>query len=414
MSSGAGLLDTSERKPVHLRAGKGGTYLRLTPSAHQLLEQVDQGASFEEIAERINASGGTPVTAARVEAAYLKLRARIEELEAGAAKLEGAFWLKLPLVPEKAVARIASVGTALFHPAFALAAVLGILVVGVALVRTDGFSLRLVYSWQSMALFLVSLVAHEFGHASACARYGAKPGDIGLTAYFIYPAFYCDVSTAWTLKRGQRVVVDLGGVYFQLLVGIAYAVAWRLSGWEALRGSLLLIAVSCLMSLNPLFKFDGYWVLADALGVTNLSGQLRRLGRVMVRRARRLPVTPLPWPGAIIAAVVAYSVISFGFWVVVLRAVLPAIWAHGRHYAESLTLLGHALLVAPHRPSWALVREVLLTTYLLLFAVQMMRRLLRLVPGPWAQWNKALRDRLRELGQRVRGRFFVSVRRPPS
>ena len=60
-------------------------------------------------------------------------------------------------------------------------------------------------------------------------------------------------------------VVDLGGVYFQLLMGTLYAVALAATGWAPLRTALVLVAGSCLFSLNPILKQDGYWIVADSL-----------------------------------------------------------------------------------------------------------------------------------------------------
>ena len=65
---------------------------------------------------------------------------------------------------------------------------------------------------------LVSIVVatafHEIGHASACRYCGARPGEMGVGVYLIWPAFYCDVTEAYRLDRRGRLRTDLGGVYF--------------------------------------------------------------------------------------------------------------------------------------------------------------------------------------------------------
>ena len=43
-------------------------------------------------------------------------------------------------------------------------------------------------------------------------------GNIGFALYFIYPAFYTDVTKVWRLPRLKRAVVDLGGIYFQAIL----------------------------------------------------------------------------------------------------------------------------------------------------------------------------------------------------
>ena len=66
---------------------------------------------------------------------------------------------------------------------------------------------------------------HELGHASACKYFGIQHGGIGFGLYLNFPVLYTDVTEVWKLKRGQRCVVNLAGVYFQsywliLLLGV--------------------------------------------------------------------------------------------------------------------------------------------------------------------------------------------------
>jgi putative peptide zinc metalloprotease protein len=384
MMTATPLLDTSEKQRVHLLEGRGGTYMRLSPSAWTLLKQVEEGHSFQDIARDINASGDTPVTAEAVEAAYQKLRARIEEIEGRGHRLSGAFWLRLELLPSTLVARIAAVGARAYHPAVVVLTLAATLVTAVGVWRGGALTVGGAGFWPGFCLFLLSVLAHELGHASACSRYGARPSEIGLTCYFIYPAFYSDVNAAWGLKRWQRVVIDLGGIYFQLIVGVLYGLLWLTCSWEPLRVAVLFIAGNCLLSLNPLLKFDGYWVLSDALGVTNLSQQARQL---LVRLPRRLlgrakPAPPLPWPGWITGLMGAYAVLSLVFWAWLLALLLPALWRHLQSYGQALRLLGEQLLTQPHLPSGAVLREVSATTYMLLFVLLMVARLAR-----WA-WSR--------------------------
>ena len=55
---------------------------------------------------------------------------------------------------------------------------------------------------------------------------GARPGEMGVGVYLIWPAFYCDVTEAYRLNRRGRLRTDLGGVYFNglfaLMAGAAY------------------------------------------------------------------------------------------------------------------------------------------------------------------------------------------------
>jgi len=139
--------------------------------------------------------------------------------------------------------------------------------------------------WVSgVILVYLSLFIHELGHSAACSRYGARHGDIGIGVYLIWPVFYADVSDGWRLPRRQRVVIDLGGVYFQSLAAVLYVLIWLYSGWPPLAFSVYCIMASIILNLNPFLRFDGYWLFTDAIGVprpwsTGLSLIYHRLRR---------------------------------------------------------------------------------------------------------------------------------------
>jgi putative peptide zinc metalloprotease protein len=178
--------------------------------------------------------------------------------------------------------------------------------------------------WMGYALFAVSIFVHEFGHAAASARYGARPSGIGFTAYLIYPALYSDVSAAWQLKRWQRVVVDIGGAFFQLVVGAAYVFLHRFTGGEYFKVAVLMILANCLFSLNPILKFDGYWLVADALGVTNLARQPHRIAAHIWAHVRGRTPPALPWSSFVTGVLTLYSAVALGFWGMFLWNIVPA------------------------------------------------------------------------------------------
>jgi len=66
------------------------------------------------------------------------------------------------------------------------------------------------------------------------------------------------------------VIVDLGGIYFQQIVFALLAVAAVLGHDPSWRAACISIDVMALIAINPVFRFDGYWVLVDYLGIPNL------------------------------------------------------------------------------------------------------------------------------------------------
>jgi len=122
---------------------------------------------------------------------------------------------------------------------------------------------------QSMIVFAIVVagaMVHEIGHAAALRHYRQQPGAIGIGLYLgLLPVFYTDISRAWRLPVSGRVVVNLGGVYFQSI----YATGLMAWGW-LLSSDMLLAAgaTSLLLAVAqtiPFARADGYWVLSDVL-----------------------------------------------------------------------------------------------------------------------------------------------------
>lgn len=359
----------------YLLVAANGRHLRLSASAYHLLRQVRSGVDFATLAAALSGSGKRQVEAAEVEASWRRLAARLERLagDAAAARLPPGFRLRRRLLGPAAVRRLAAPLSVLFTPWLALPAVLLIAVsLGVLVVGDPAASLRSAAFWPGYGLFLLSLLVHELGHAAACLRQGAPPGAIGAALYLIYPALYTDVTAAWRLRRWQRVIVDVGGAYTQLLVGALFVLAYQLTGWLPWAAASWMIAISCLFALNPVFRFDGYWALADALGVTNLEHQPRRLLEAIAARWRGQP-WKLPEPGWRGIVLLLYAPLSFAVWAVFIARLVPALIARAVAYPQLL----HDLTAAWRQGQalGALLGELLLSTFLLLIAAAMMRRL---------------------------------------
>lgn len=310
---GAVRLDTAEQMDAYLLP-VGGTPVKVSASAYRLLRALAGGAALEEVAQALS-DRGNPTTAVQVGAAHAAVLAKLEAAVANARRLTGGFWLARIVAGPRAVARAAAPIQRLFstRAAFAL---LGPAIAAVAWVCALGMDPHWgtgVYSLGYL-LFLFSLVLHELGHAAACCRFGARPRGIGFALYLIYPALYSDVSAAWALPRGRRVVVDLAGCYVQCIVGAAFALWYALGGWAPARAAVLMIAGSMVFSLNPIFKFDGYWVVADALGVVNLGAQPRRIAVAAWRRLCGRAAPALPWRRGLCALLALYSVASAAVW----------------------------------------------------------------------------------------------------
>lgn len=167
-----------------------------------------------------------------------------------------------------------------------------------------------------MGLVLLGVLIHELGHVSALRRFGRQSGGIGFGIYWIFPTFYADVSETWRLPGRHRALVDVGGLYFQGIYMIGIGV-WALLA-EHPETPILVMWTSHFMmlyTLNPTLKFDGYWLLTDLTGVTNLHSRIMTSARQLVSRLRGDRDTPplTTHHGRTLAAFSLGALLYFGY-----------------------------------------------------------------------------------------------------
>ncbi len=116
-----------------------------------------------------------------------------------------------------------------------------------------------------------ALFAHELGHISACDRYGARHGSVGFGFYLFTPVMYADVSDIWRLPKNQRLIVNMAGIYMgNYMALIAFSLFLYTNNLIFLY-VFSLQSIEGLCNLNPLLKYDGYWMLSDMLRLPNMS-----------------------------------------------------------------------------------------------------------------------------------------------
>ncbi|MFN1217466.1 hypothetical protein ACKW6Q_10910 [Chryseobacterium kwangjuense] len=118
---------------------------------------------------------------------------------------------------------------------------------------------------------------HELGHATSSRFYGKPSEEIGFGFYLIFPVFYTDVTKIWNLGKNKRVMVNLAGIYFQLLINLIFYVLYiSISNVEAkiaIKFFFLSNIILLVYSLNPFLRNDGYWVYSDFFGIPNLMSE---------------------------------------------------------------------------------------------------------------------------------------------
>jgi len=376
--------DDAEENSSLLVISKMGGYGRVSPSARFLLRWVKAGRTFEELTQELRVRQGRQVPPEKLRVAFERLIDDLERLDrrAGVEGLPLSYWFRIQLIPKEVVTVVAGFCSALFRPAFVLSFILAMTLIMVYAVG-NGFSLSFDSTafWPAYALFTISLMLHEFGHASACARFGAAPSSIGFVMYLMFPSFYSDVTAAWRLKRGQRVVVDLGGNYFQYIAGLLYVAAFLATGEGAFRLAFVMIIYASAFSLNPIFKFDGYWILADSLGVANLSQQPSRILHRILAVMKGQPRNPLPWSHGVVVSLVVYSLATTGVWTLLVVRLLLWLWSTTLGYPSVILATLEAVSSPGDEPYWSTLQQLVTSTAILVAAYVVAFRLLGAVIG---------------------------------
>lgn len=177
------------------------------------------------------------------------------------------------------------------------------------------------HNWLSLALCWIVLKAvHELGHAVACRIHGGQVRDAGLIFVLFAPMPYVDVTSCWRFpSRWQRIQVASAGMYVELLIAAGAALAWSqtdaLNERQVLQNVIVSASLSTLLfNLNPLMRFDGYYILSDLLEIPNLSTDGQRfVAESMGRVFYGTPISKL-------------QVVGFRTWCIRCYGLAAAVW----------------------------------------------------------------------------------------
>ncbi len=116
-------------------------------------------------------------------------------------------------------------------------------------------------------LSLVEVVLHEFGHAFAVKAFGREVHYIGVGWYWFGPIAFTDTSDMWLSTSKPRMLVNLAGVYVDIIAASLSALLILVIPNPYIQGMLWLFAlytyVGGFRMLSPLQEMDGYYVLMD-------------------------------------------------------------------------------------------------------------------------------------------------------
>lgn len=254
-------------------------YLKINEETYKVLNLVTGNRNLFEIQKLFNDSYGKQIGLEQLDNLLYKKLSKYGILEGNEENIkpyQKPTYLKLSFIifNEQLVSKVVKHFGLLFKPKVALiliiscvltTSILGIL--NFDAYKSFNLQKSLVYFFIIMA---VNVTFHEIGHASSAHFFGAKHGGIGGGFYLFTPVYYADVTDIWRLSKCQRIVVNLSGMYFELIFCTLVALIGFFTNNFVLTVLAIIVCANTLFNLNPFLRSDGYWVLSDLTNKPNL------------------------------------------------------------------------------------------------------------------------------------------------
>ncbi len=288
----------------------GDQYFRFRPEAWDFIARLDGRESVEKIwkdcldrnkdrapgqGEVVNMlaqlyNGNLIISDVTADVAQLFERLKKRKAAEWRSRIFGIFFLRMPLWdPDGFLNRTLSWVRPLMSPVGALVW-LGVVIAALVTLSGHGAELRSqgsgVLDPSNLPLlylaFACAKLLHEMGHAYAVKRFGGEVHRMGITLLVFTPVPYVDATAAWAFReRWKRLWVGSAGMIAELFLAALAAFVWVNTGPGMVNGiayNIMMVAsVSTLLfNLNPLLRFDGYYMLADITDSPNLQPRSTR------------------------------------------------------------------------------------------------------------------------------------------
>jgi putative peptide zinc metalloprotease protein len=328
-----------KQAPYLARRGDGQT-IQLSKLLYAVAEACDGKRDYDEIARLASESFGRRLSARNAKTLVedklnpLGVVRNADGSEPVLSKPDSLLALRLRkgFVPPRLVKAMTTVCYPLFLPPVVVVALAALAAFDWWLFVEHGVAQGVRETLLNPSLFLAmfgvvvaSAFFHEVGHATGLRYGGGEPGVMGAGVYLAFPAFYTDVTDAYRLSKGGRLRTDLGGVYFNALFMLATAGVYFATGFEPLLALILVQHIEIAHQFLPFLRLDGYYVVADAVGVPDLFTRIGPILKSMLPGRKGDPrVTALkPWVRFFVTAWVVVVVPFLIFNLVLLLVHLP-------------------------------------------------------------------------------------------
>ncbi|HUF38959.1 MAG TPA: cyclic nucleotide-binding domain-containing protein [Anaerolineales bacterium] len=121
---------------------------------------------------------------------------------------------------------------------------------------------------------ILPVVVHELGHALTVKHFGREVPRGGLMLFFGMPAAFVETTDIWMEGRKARLAVTWNGPYTGLIIAGGLSLVlyfFPAFPWNSFFFKMIGFAYfTVFMNVNPLLKYDGYYLLSDALEIPAL------------------------------------------------------------------------------------------------------------------------------------------------
>ena len=123
---------------------------------------------------------------------------------------------------------------------------------------------------------------HEIGHGLAAKLWGAEIHQMGIMLLVFMPVPFVDASSTGSFFSARhRMIVAAAGILTEVLLASIAVIGWSNAESGFIKDMLCNVAVigggsTILFNGNPLLRFDGYYVLSDAIEIPNLGTRASR------------------------------------------------------------------------------------------------------------------------------------------
>jgi len=185
---------------------------------------------------------------------------------------------------------------------------------------------------------------HELAHGYAIKKAGGEVHDMGIMLLVLIPVPYVDATSASSFPdKYQRMLVGAAGILVEMFLASLALFIWLSvedGAVHAIAYNVMLIGgVSTLLfNGNPLLRFDGYYVLQDALEIPNLGTRANRYIGYLIQRYLfnlREAVSPADVAGERVWFVI-YGLAAFCYRVFIMSVIF--LYISGRFFAVGIIL----------------------------------------------------------------------------